>query len=259
MPTLRTMVRIANTAVTVLATIVAADASAQLRQVLHVTAHDERAPGSRRATAGYTSGMAHSALRHAQAQPDLATFPFDIVPGRRFGPIAENTSRVALTAVAPANAIRESAIEIGEGFCTEGVRLFPDTDDEVEVAWQDVAQTRVAFVRTRRPGGRWHTTGGVRIGTLLSDLERLANRVLTFSGFGWDYGGGATWTEGSGEIGLRLDIDRAEAAKATAPNADDIYGDRTVRSDHPVVRTLRVRVDEIIQTWGQHASERDCR
>lgn len=126
--------------------------------------------------------------------------------------------------------------------------MFPDTDDEVEVAWQDAAQTRVAFVRTRRSGGRWHTTRGVRIGTLLTDLERLANRVLTFSGFGWDYGGGALWTEGSGEIGLRLDIDRADPSNAIAPSADDIYGDRTVRSDHPVIRALRVRVDEIIQT-----------
>lgn len=192
---------------------------------------------------------------HAQARFGLTTFPFDVVPGQRFGPIVEGTSRIALASVVPGDAIREGAVGIAEGVCTDGVRLFPDTDDEVEVAWQDVAQTRVAFVRASRPGGRWRTTGGVRIGTLLTDLERLAGRVLTFSGFGWDYGGGTVWTEAVGEIGLRLDFDPTDAANATAA---DIYGDRIVRSDHSVIRTLRIRVAEIIQTWGQHASEKDC-
>lgn len=188
--------------------------------------------------------------------PDVS---FELRPEERFGPVRATTSRRDLAAVVPADTIVDADLPIGEGFCTEGVRVFPGTPDEIEIAWQDAPQTRVAFVRTRTDGGRWRTGRGVAIGTSLRELERLAGRALSFSGFGWDYGGGMTWPEGAGEIGLRLDIDPRDDAKAAGPGSDDIHGDRLVRSDHPLIQTLRVRVEEITQSWGAHAIERDCR
>ena len=67
------------------------------------------------------------------------------------------------------------------------------------------------------------------------------------------------WTEPGGEVGLRLTLNPDDSqAAATAPEASAIFGDKPVRSDHPLIRRLRISVDEIIQTWGPHASERDC-
>lgn len=195
---------------------------------------------------------------HAQGARSAVSL-FEIVPGRRFGPIAETTARAALPSLVAADAIRAGAIEIGEGVCSEGVRLFPATDDEVEVTWQDQAETRVAFVRASQRGGRWHTARGVRVGSLLTALERVSHRVLTFSGFGWDYGGIATWTEGRGTIGLQLGIDAADQSKAIAAAPPTICGDRIVRSDEPAIRALRIRVIAITQTWGQPLSTKDCR
>jgi hypothetical protein len=106
-------------------------------------------------------------------------------------------------------------------------------------------------------GSRWRTSRGVRIGTTLPELVRIARKALTFSGFGWDYGGGLAWSETTGTIGLRLSLMHDEAV-AKLPRADEIYGDREVRSDHPVVQRARITVDEIIMSWGSHAGEHDC-
>ena len=184
---------------------------------------------------------------------------FDVVVGQRFGPIRETTSRAELETFFGASALRDTDVHIGEGLCTRGTRVLEKTPDEIDVAWQDAARTRVAFVRAGRPGGRWVTRRGVRVGMRLPELERLAGSVLTFSGFGWDYGGGLSWSEEGAGLGLRVTLDPEDNQIAhTLPGSDSIYGDRPVRSDHPLIRRLRVSVDEMMQSWGTHAGEYDC-
>jgi hypothetical protein len=179
--------------------------------------------------------------------------------GQRFGPIHETTTRAELETFFGRTALRDTDIHIGEGLCTRGTRVLEQTPDEVDVAWQDAARTRVAFVRTAKPGGRWVTRRGVRVGMRLPELERLAGNVLTFSGFGWDYGGGLSWSEEGAGLGLRVALDPEDNQIAhTLPGSDSIYGDRPVRSDHPLIRRLRVSVDEMVQSWGTHAGEYDC-
>jgi len=190
-----------------------------------------------------------------QQQPPPSA-PFTIVAGRQFGPIREATTRAELQSLFR-GAVKDGDVSIGEGFCTNGTKAFPDTPDEIDVAWQDERRGRVAFVRTTSAGGRWRTARGVRIGTTLPELVRLAGKVLTFSGFGWDYGGALAWSEPTGSIALRLSLTRDETL-ATLPRVGEIYGDREVRSDHPVVRRARIAVDEIAMSWGSHAGEHDC-
>jgi len=193
-------------------------------------------------------------------QRQAAGASFEIVPGVRFGPIRKTTTRAALSSMFPLAAIQDAEIYIAEGFCTNGTRVFPDSADEIDVAWQDAARSRVSFVRTATPNGRWVTSRGVRIGSLLTELERLSGDVLIVSGFGWDCGGGLGWRESTGSVGLGLAIDPADAEiGSTAPDADSILGDRPIRSDHPLIRQIRVRVIEITQSWGTHFDEKDCR
>ena len=183
---------------------------------------------------------------------------FEVVVGLRFGPIHEATTRGELDKLFGA-AVRDTDVHIGEGICTRGTRIFEQTPDEIDLAWQDAGRTRVAFVRAAKPGARWITKRGVRVGMRLSDLERLAGEVLTFSGFGWDYGGGLPWLEDGASLGLRVALapEDNQIAHASA-GSDSIFGDRPVRTDHPLIRRLRVSVDEMVQSWGTHFEERDC-
>ncbi len=183
---------------------------------------------------------------------------FEVVVGQRFGPIRETTTREELETLF-GTAVRDVDVHLGEGFCTRGTRVFEQTPDEIDLAWQDAARSRVAFVRAARPGGQWVTRRGVRVGMRLSELAQLAREVLTFSGFGWDYGGGMSWSEEGANLRLRVALDPEDNQIAhTLPASDSIYGDRLVRSDHPLIRSLRVSVYEMEQSWGMHSGERDC-
>jgi hypothetical protein len=81
--------------------------------------------------------------------------------------------------------------------------------------------------------------------------------VLTFSGFGWDYGGRFEWFESGRSMMLRLTLPRDDAF-ATSPRANEIIGSRDVRSDHPVVVRAHITVDEMWVLWSNRADEHDC-
>ena len=200
-------------------------------------------------TAALTLGAA------AQSKPSTST-SFTIVAGQQFGPIRETTTRAEMRKLFGA-AAKDAEVNIGEGLCADGMQIFPGTADEIEVAWQDAGHSRVAFVRTTKAGGRWRTARGVRIGTPLPELVRLAGKVLTFSGFDFDYGGRLEWSEPGGSMLLTLMMERDEAL-ATSPRANEIIGDREVRSDHPVVTRARITVDEMWVRWGNQVVNHDC-
>jgi hypothetical protein len=204
---------------------------------------------------GLCIALACAVALSAAAQQKPAN-SFTIIAGQQFGPIRETTTRAELQSLFR-GAIKDGDVSIGEGLCTPGTVVLPSTADELNVAWQDDRRSRVAFVRATKSGGRWSTARGVRIGTPLPDLVRLAGKVLTFSGFGWDYGGRLEWTEPTGSIVLSLTLNHDEAFEKL-PRADEIYGDREVRSDHPMVKRARITVDEILMSWGRHAGEHDC-
>ena len=184
---------------------------------------------------------------------------FTVVPGERFGVIRETTSRADLGRFYAPSDVTDADVPIGEGICTSGTLVLAGSPDAIDIAWQNPERTRVAFVRTRGAGGRWRTPKGVRVGTPLAELERIAGAVITFSGFGWDYGGGTSWHEGAGTLGLTLAIDPTDPiGRSIDPDAQTIFGDREVRSDHPMIRSIRIRVAEMTQSWGEHSGERDC-
>ena len=199
------------------------------------------------------------AIVTAVATAGAAEDRFTIVPGTRFGPIRGTTSRRSLDRTFGAGAVTDAAVGIGEGLCTPGTLVFAGSPDEIEVAWQDAARTKVAFVVAAKSGGRWRTPRGVRVGTTLKELERLEGRVLMFLGFEWDYGGGMNWHESGGDMGLQLGVDeRNQETWGTAPDVDEILGDRQVRSDHRLIRRLRITVERMTLRWGQHFEEGDC-
>lgn len=209
----------------------------------------------------FCCAVAAAACLHGSVARSTATSvsgaSFVVVPGVRFGPITERSSRRRLEELFPPASVRDAAVEIGEGLCVPGTRVLDGSANVVEIAWQDAARTRVAFVRTAGPA--WSTPRGVRVGASLRALERLRGAALTFSGFGWDYGGRLQWREGQGELAIELTLDpRQPDASARAATIDYIQGDRMIRSDAPAVRGLPIVVGRLTMSWGGHGVERDC-
>ena len=69
----------------------------------------------------------------------------------------------------------------------------------------------------------------------------------------WPFVGGA-----GGRIHLQLDIDQRDVEHMQVPEAAELSGDRAVRSDHPLVRAIRIRVEQITQEWGDQAKQIGC-
>ncbi len=182
--------------------------------------------------------------------------PWRIVPGKSFGPVDQSTSRSDLDQFFGASNVEEGTLYIGEGFCVPATIVFPGTDNELTVAWQSPEHDNVAMLRVEKPGGRWSTAEGIRVGTTVAQLEELKGEPIEFGGFGWDYGGGADWQG----LGLRLAPDaKIYRSLGNDPRFGEILGEKTVRSDHPLIRRMKITVVLIQISFGAPYGERDCR
>jgi hypothetical protein len=196
-------------------------------------------------------------------QPGAPTTPSpptgSIVPGVGIGPVTADVSeRALIDSLGDAQVVRSHAY-IGEGICAPGSRIFPGTPAELEVMWVDSTYSLPAHVEVNKPNSQWRTARGVGIGTTLAELEAIGGGPITFGGFGWDYGGGAGWSEGGDDIGLELAPDSASNANAGRdPRYGEILGERRVSSDHPLVRTMTIRVERIILTFRSNELEYNC-
>jgi hypothetical protein len=185
-----------------------------------------------------------------------------IVPGERIGPVSATRAETALVALVGERRLARREIYLAEGFCTDGSILYPDTPDALEIAWSDSARTIPAYFRIRGAGSRWATASGVHVGSTVAEMEAIGGEPLSLSGFGWDYGGGSSWSEPgqTAGIGLQLSPDSASWERARAdPLYGSILGDRTLRSDHPLLRRLNIVVETISLSLAPLLDEHECR
>ncbi len=165
---------------------------------------------------------------------------FIIVPGHRVGPFSSKalTENDLVKAFGEAN-VEAASIGVGEGFELPGFKVFPGTQNELEVAYDpDADPNRPAFIRIAQEGTQWKTDAGVTLGITLHELQQLNGKPFLFSGFGWDYGGRVTdWNGGAFNANLMISLDNFSE---NAPEA--IFGDREIVSDDPMLQRLKIRV-----------------
>jgi hypothetical protein len=187
-----------------------------------------------------------------------------LIPGQRIGPVTADTPEIELVEQLGSEVETGRAISIGEGFCVAGTLVFPGSPDAVEVAWSDSTRSRPAFARVRSPGARWTTPRGVHIGTTLKELEEINGEPVAFSGFGWDYGGTAAWSESAeeadgGNLVLELAPDSASESRVRDhPRYSEVIGERTVTSDHPLIREMTIRVRGMSLRWAEPGPQVGC-
>lgn len=196
-------------------------------------------------------------------RPEAGSFAWEVAPGRSWGHVDAETSEVELEHRYGPGAVARGELYLAEGICTPGTRVFPGAPWEVEIAWADSARTRPAFARATGSEAPWHTPAGVRLGSTLEELERIRGEPLRFSGFGWDYRGRLRWEEGDGALRLLVGPDSVSSRRLHGDlqddaRSDELFGERSVRSDHPLARALVIRVERMTQLWEEPAIQRDC-
>ncbi|GAB3103768.1 hypothetical protein [Lysobacter terrae] len=125
-----------------------------------------------------------------------------------------------------------------EGESSRGVILFPDdATRRAYLYFQDADKLHgLLQVRVFEPESQWRMGDGIKIGTTLAELAKRNGKPITFSGFGWDYGGavqdlhgGALTAQREGPVIRSWRLGPREAAKEN----DYPTGDASFRSDDP--------------------------
>jgi hypothetical protein len=77
----------------------------------------------------------------------------------------------------------------GMGYRTTTI-LFPDSDKEVEFAWNDDQNCKsILYVQIHKPKSVWKTSDGITYGTTLAELVKINKGDFSFYGFSWDFEG----------------------------------------------------------------------
>lgn len=185
---------------------------------------------------------------------------WNIVPGKRVGPITAKTSRDDLARLFPGSKIADDEMELDEGMLTPATFVYKgEPSRQLAIVWNGKsaeAHPKEIFICFERRSGPcdWQASNGIRIGTRLHDLEAKNGRPFTVAGFGWNYGGNVTsWDGGSlskwdaiGSLVFTLDADRLPNGRYAVPlsleESHSVQGDHPVSSGAPAMRKLDPRV-----------------
>lgn len=116
--------------------------------------------------------------------------------------------------------------------------IFPGTDKEITVYWKAGAwHKNIAFLETYKEKSPYYTSDSLKIGSTLDQLLNKNGQKISFSGFGWDYGGYIQSYNGgtldSSQINYRLDINDEGTA---------LLGDSNFDTDMPAAKKALTKI-----------------
>lgn len=128
-----------------------------------------------------------------------------------------------------------------------GSVFFKDSPSYFFIKWKDTVNFKNPdWLEIHGDESLWSLDNGVRIGTTLPELIKLNDKNFTFSGFDWDYGGYVTFEKGNLEndcYSIRLYYDYNDLFEN---EWNQIVGDKIISTNNPILKKIKVYVDEII-------------
>ncbi len=180
-----------------------------------------------------------ASVSHARQSHD-----WTIVPGVRVGPITPKMSKAELIAVIGHDKAFAGNVRDAHGRYHEGVVVYPKTVNELRIIWH-ANGSGIRFIRIAKADTRWRTAGGIGMGTTASALAQANGRAFLIQGFDTDQGGTVrSWDGGRLHKGLSVLLTPHSAYDGRAYKK--VSGNRLIRSDHPVMRTLDLKVTAIL-------------
>lgn len=185
----------------------------------------------------------NGAIAQSPAAPPDAT----MIPGERFGPVTENTTRQDLATQFGAANLEDQEISMGEGETEFGTVVNLGPDRSFTVIWGNAERTEAAVVMN--PGPAWRTPEGIGVGTSFAELQQKLG-PFKFYGFDWDYGGTVLLEDTqlrdySGMLIMRLSMDEA-ARTQSAADYQALLGDELYESSNPHAQKLNLTVGELL-------------
>jgi hypothetical protein len=110
-----------------------------------------------------------------------------------------------------------------------------DKIDEIIIQWDDsLFHKKIISIEAYRENHPYKTSNGVHYGTTLAELVTINGAKISFTGFGWDFGGlltnfhGGKLTYKEGKPNITYDVDIR-----LTQQYDEIMGDQTIDTEMP--------------------------
>jgi hypothetical protein len=156
------------------------------------------------------------------------------------------------------NVKKDAVVQTGDGQF-KATKIFPDTDQEVEIYWKDGQEFKViqdVMVRPRM--GRdesliikspWSSREGLKMGMKMSEVVALNGKTFTITGIGWDLGGNVVSWEGGKldkkNVSVRFNDFSEDRGGLTEQEYSSITGEREFDTAHPAIKKLNPTVDQL--------------
>jgi hypothetical protein len=117
-------------------------------------------------------------------------------------------------------------------------KLYPGTNNETIIYWKEKAWHKtIAMIMCYQDSALYHTDKGLKMKSGLSELLRLNGQKISFSGFGWDYGGTITsYNNGLlDKTALHYELD---LSKDPAEEEMGVFGDTALDTDMPLIKKI---------------------
>lgn len=178
------------------------------------------------------------------AEKALSMNDFLIVPERSIGKVKIGDRKEDVEKVFGSLFIKEGDIFFPEGMSAKGFYIFKDSPLELQCV-TDEKTGAINDIIIRQPSSNWATVEGIKIGTKLDELVKLNGKPITFTGFGWDYGGNILSFNG-GKLeqydgGMNLTIGEPD----NIDGLDEFYGDTECSTNNKKILGKGVKVVEI--------------
>lgn len=133
---------------------------------------------------------------------------FQIIPGTRAGLITSESSHESLTQkLGPDDVVKEN-LHLGEGETVKGTIVYPNTNNEVRIYWQNEDFENIHQIVVSKPGGQWKTDSGIHIGQSIDEVNDINGNPFEMTGFQWDVAGTTlNWQGGNLNSNLTLKFD----------------------------------------------------
>ncbi|HET7715685.1 MAG TPA: hypothetical protein VFK86_08665 [Bauldia sp.] len=172
------------------------------------------------------------------------------------GPFGAESSEKFLAELFGSDNVVAETIDGPEGTTLDATLVFPDDPARrLIVLWQDEANRARPAAIIIRDESEWIGPGGVRLGSSLEEVEAINGAPFSVLGFGWDYGGAASFPSGTlsaipGGCIMSVSFD-LDWSREYGPEFDSIMGDQQLGSDNKVLKAAAPTVSEIAVGYPQ--------
>ena len=166
-----------------------------------------------------------------------------------------HTTMESLTGMFGLMNVIDAEIPEAEGLSEQGTLVFPGSQSQVEIVWQNpTIRQSLRRVRIRGDASNWQMSNGLELGLDLKSIEMLNGASFELTGFGWDYGGTVmSWENGAlaSDMGdgclwnVRFQADFSQIPIENIEEHGTVLGEATFSSRHPIMQALNPMVVEI--------------